>query len=501
MSGTWAQLRALVGLRWSMVRSRRVRAGLLIMGGAVAGVVVSAIAGARLLPTERAGDVLALSPSAYFGYAMLAVVGPIAAGGGNEMFPWDELAPHPIRPATVFVSSLLLSPLNVAWTAQTGALLVLASYDAGSARGLPAALGLTLLFVAAATVAGQAIAWGVAGARQLRAGRIALWLMAAALVAAASVAMHVGLTNLLDRAPTRSVVLAVRQGAFGEFGRWPTVVSVLAAVLALGATAGVRTTSFALMRPRALAHARQARPVRRRSTPARVTSDLRTLGRAAIWRAPALRRGVLVMGLLPGFACAAARIEWRSLGFTAGLVTAGAGLLFGVNAFCLDGGGALWLGSQPLSPRAQLIARAWITAEVCLTCAALCAVAGATRARGEFTTTEGTAVAATVVACTLVVVATCMRSSVTRPHRADLLGPRDTPVPHGAMAVHSTRLAVQTTLTAVFVSTSAAAGSPIAPVLAAVVVAALAGVSLSRTLRKFADPGIRAHVLVTVATG
>src|SRR4051794_41953804 len=71
------------------------------------------------------------------------------------------------------------------------------------------------------------------------------------------------------------------------------------------------------------------------------------MDRASVWRSRSLRRGLLVLGILPGAAAALADLPWSSLVLLPALVSAGAGLLFGVNAFCLDGPGAVWLGSLP----------------------------------------------------------------------------------------------------------------------------------------------------------
>lgn len=207
------------------------------------------------------------------------------------------------------------------------------------------------------------------------------------------------------------------------------------------------------------------------------------------------------MGGLPGLATAVARVDWATLGLAAGLVTAGAGLLFGVNVFCLDGPGALWLGSTALPPATHLWAKTAAIAEVCAVSSAIALVAGALRAQGSPTPAAAVAAGCAVVACTAAVTATCLRMSLLDPHRADLRDARDTPAPPGAMAVRSARLAVQTTFLALVISSSGRTGRPLAPILITLAVLALAARSVLKSGQMYSDPARRAFVLVTVATG
>jgi hypothetical protein len=500
MTGTWPQLRALVGLRWMMVRSRWARAGLLALAAVVPLMLAVAVAGGRALPQQQAFDAAVVTPTAFLVYAALAIVGPLTAGGGNELFPADQLVPHPVRPATVFVSSLLLAPLNIAWVGQTAALMTLTAYVVPTAGGLPAALAVAFVYVLTATTVGQTIAWAAAGARQSAVGRRLLWSVIALLVVGAVVVLRVGLTDVLDQAPTRDVVLAMLAGADGRYTRWTTMLLALVAVTCAALVAGSRSTAYTLRRPPGLTAERMSRSVHRRIAAASVPAQLRRMDRAAVWRAPALRRGVLVMGGLPGLVTAIAGVDWASLAITGGLVTAGAGLLFGVNVFCLDGPGALWLGSLPLRPHTHLRAKATAIAEICLVCSALTVVAGATRADDQVTLAGVTAAICAVLSCTAAVTATCLRMSLVSPYRADLHDPRDTPAPPGAMAVRSARLAVQTTLLALLVTGLARSGA-LAPILFTLAVLMLALHSILKSGRIYAEPDTRARVLVTVASG
>jgi len=278
------------------------------------------------------------------------------------------------------------------------------------------------------------------------------------------------------------------------------MLAALSAVAGVALWAGGRSTAYTLRRPPGLTAERVTRSVHRRPAAGTVQGQLRHLNRAAVWRAPALRRGVLVMGGLPGLVTAVAGVDWTTLALTGGLVTAGAGLLFGVNVFCLDGPGALWLGSLPLRPGDHLRAKATAIAEICLVCSALTVVAGAARADDAVTMAGVTAAVCAVLSCTATVTATCLRMSLVSPYRADLHDPRDTPAPPGAMAVRSARLAVQTTLLALVVTALARTGAA-APALFTLAVLALALRSIVKSGQMYAEPHMRARVLVTVATG
>jgi hypothetical protein len=501
MSSTWVQLRALIRLRWTMVRSRRVRLGLLALAALVVVIVVGAVLVSRVVPHDRTFNATIVMPTALLVYIGLAVVGPLAAGGGNELFPADEMVPHPIRPATAFLSSLTLTPLNIAWVGQTTTLFALTGYISETWRGLPAALTMTIAFVAAITACGQALAWTLAALRQTRRGRWAVWTLAAAVAVGVLAVLHLGLTRVLDSSPTQPIVIALLQGAAGHYERWSWTLLLLTTAGLLGIAGGIVATAYTLRLPPALLAARQARSLPRRRPAASVRRHLRSMDRAAVWRAPALRRGVLVMGLLPGSAAAAARLDWPAIAMTGGLVTAGAGLLFGVNAFCLDGPGSLWMASLPLDPRDHLGSKGWVTLETCLACSAITIAAAASRARGGITTTGVVTVASAALACAAVVVASCLKSSVARPHRADLRGSRDTPAPPGAMAVHSARLAWATTGVALATTAMGLTGRPAAPLLFAVAVVALALRSALRTAHRYANPANRARVAITVAAG
>ena len=71
---------------------------------------------------------------------------------------------------------------------------------------------------------------------------------------------------------------------------------------------------------------------------------------ASVWRTVPMRRGLATLAVAPGVLALAARLPWSSIPVLAALSAAGGALLFGVNAWCLDGRGALWRASLPVGP-------------------------------------------------------------------------------------------------------------------------------------------------------
>jgi hypothetical protein len=232
-----------------------------------------------------------------------------------------------------------------------------------------------------------------------------------------------------------------------------------------------------------------------------VLAELSAVDRASVWRSTSLRRGCLVLAALPGGVAMLAHPTWISLTLLPGLVAAGAGLLFGVNAFCLDGGGAVFVATQPHDPSATLVAKLLITAQTCFVAVLLAVVLAATQVREEPSAAELLALVGSVVGTTMLVVAACGRLSVDRPHKADLRGPRDTPAPPATMAVYSLRLALGTTWAGLAFAGAGGSGSVTAAAAACVAVLAIAARSLVRTLVNWRSEAVRARVVTTVAFG
>jgi hypothetical protein len=183
-----------------------------------------------------------------------------------------------------------------------------------------------------------------------------------------------------------------------------------------------------------------------------------------------------------------------------GLVASGAGLLFGVNAFALDGPGALWRETLPGPPRRMFAARMIVVAEVCVAGAVVAIVAAALRA-GWPDPAEAVAVLGASAATTAQVVSRCARWSVERPYAAALREARDQPAPPAAMAGYSAQLALSTTATGLLYTFLASGGADLllTTVLITVAFVLLAGRRLSLVARSWADDAIRTGVLATVA--
>lgn len=183
-------------------------------------------------------------------------------------------------------------------------------------------------------------------------------------------------TDVLDRSPTRFVLLGVLAGAGGDgWGLAWRVGATLAATVA-AVVLGSLPARWALFRPMREELRLEGGQHRPRPLPG---SDLRMLvrlDRASVWRSVPLRRGVGVLAVMPGLVALAGAMEWRSLTILPGLVASGGALLFGVNAWCLDARGALWRDSLPVAPRTVFAARAYVLLELLLGSAVVTLVLG-----------------------------------------------------------------------------------------------------------------------------
>jgi hypothetical protein len=495
------QLRALISLRWQMVRSRRARVGLTVLLTGVLLLLVGAALVGWSLPARITAPAAVLMPTAFAGFAVLAITAPLAAGGGNELFPADQLVGYPIHPVTSFLVSLVVAPLNLAWLSQVIVLIALTTGVTSRGPGIPIAILTTCAYVLLVTVVGQGVAWAVVGVRQSRLGRWSVWAFATVVGAGVVVVVRLGHTAaVLDRLPTTAVVVTVLQGGQDSYLKWFRGVGELLAVTAVAWYLGGRVCDWALRRPGS-GRRRGDRSVRRRKAAPTALRGLLATDRSSMWRTTSLRRGALVLIFLPAAAAAGLGVSWRSLIVLPGLVAAGTGLLFGVNAFCLDASGGVWLASLPHRPALAAASKAWVLVETCLIAVAAVVLGAALRMSTAPTAAEFTALGTSTACCTLWVVATCMRLSVTRPHRADLRGPRDTPAPPGSMAIYSARLATSTTLIGMIVSVGAYAGVWELSLLAGLPFALFATWSLLRTVNRFEQPQVRAMVVQTVASG
>ncbi|MDA8436051.1 MAG: hypothetical protein M0Z98_08710 [Actinomycetales bacterium] len=517
------QVRPLFALRWRMVRSRRVRIGLLVLAAVSLGVLVLVVAGSASVPlgpvsgadlspadlanagapVDRTGEVAALLPSAMLAFGLFCIIAPLSAGGGMELIPEAELVAYPVRVPTLVRLSLILTPLNIAWYLQVLVLVAATSYSLRGPGGPVPPIAVLVAFMAACTALGQALGWALVGVRRTRLGRRGTWLLlAAGLAAGGWVVLTERLTPMLDNAPTKRVLFAQLRAAQLDLAGAAPVVLVLLVATVVGYVGAVHIASWALRRPGDLGiDGPLARPVRRRPFPASEARALRQVDRASVWRSAPLRRGLLVLAVLPVAAAAVASLPWSSIALLPPLVSSGAALLFGVNALSLDGSGALWIATLPHDQALVLRSKARVVAEVVGGAVLLVLVGAALRASSAPRPLDLLCVVGASVSCTALVVASCMRLSVTRPHRAELRGPRDTPAPPGTMAVYSARLAGTTTVVGLVFSVATFGTSWFVPVLVTLGLVAWAGASWLRTQRLWSDVPTRAHVIATVAAG
>ncbi len=464
--------------------------------------MIGAAAATRSVPPDTLLDFVVATPAVFLGFGVLSVITPLASAGGQELYPGEQLVAYPLRPGTQYLTGLAVLPLNLAWVSQlitlTAATALLVPFTWHALPGV----ALVLVYIAFITTLGQLVGWVVVGLRQTRAGRRLVWSAAGLLGLSVLVATKaIGAVGLLDRAPTFALVLALDQSANGIYGPWARLLVgfLIAATLCL--VVGPRACAWALRRPGDAGTFRESRTLRVRRARRSMFAELLAVDRASVWRSSSLRRGALVLALFPGLAALSVGVSWTTLSILPGLVAAGAGLLFGVNVFCLDGTGAVWMASLPHDPALVVRAKTWVTAETCVACIAIAMAAGLLGADGSPTGAQVSAMLGAVATATVSVVATCLTLSVSRPHKAELRGPRDTPAPPGAMAAYSARLAMGTTLTGLVFAGASRATSWLLPVLVALPILLLGVRRLLRIWRVWDEPVARARVVATVAAG
>jgi hypothetical protein len=497
--GTTTQVAALLAVRVAAVRGparRRATFGLALLPVLL---VASVVAGTQLPhDAERVQNATLLMPSALLLFLLGSVLAA-TSGGGRALLPRDEALALPVGPAAEHLGAVLLAPLNLSWLVQSLGLLTLTAWIS-PAHGLPAALAVTVVWLAVATMLGQTVGWVVELVRTWAAGQ---WLVRTVQLGGLGYAVYLIATSqvlpTLDRAPTVPVVVALAAGAAGSYGYWATVLAELAGLGVLAWFGGVLAAGRVQRRPpraQVLVEARDypGRPQARSLLAASLRVD-----RAGVWRSAPLRRGLVALAAIPGLAAAAVRLDWPMVALLPGLVASGAGLLFGVNAFALDGTGAVWRETLPGPPRVQLTARALTVAEVCLVGSVLALLAAMLRARDLPSSAELVALFAATVASTAQVVSHCLVWSLQRPYAAGLREARDQPAPPAAMAGYSARLALFTTVSGLTFSGLArldAIGTMVAFALAIVL---LAGRRTASVRRRWEDPLVRTRVVATVA--
>jgi hypothetical protein len=211
-----------------------------------------------------------------------------------------------------------------------------------------------------------------------------------------------------------------------------------------------------------------------------------------------MRRGVLVLAVGPGLVAVFGDLKWTQMSILPGLVASGGALLFGVNAWCLDGRGALWRENLPASPTALFDARVWVLVEFLGVASLLTVVVGAMRA-GVPEVHEVAALVATLVVVILQVVGASLRWSLKNPFPVDLRSARATPAPPVAMVGYSARLATSTTFTGLVFSGCAHIPDWRLSLIVAMPCVLWSATRLAHTRRQWQDPVVRARVVSTVA--
>jgi hypothetical protein len=496
-----ADLRSLLAFRASGLTGRvqkRLRfAGVVVLAMTVAAIVVPAYL-KEPLDGRSTHDFVAILPSMYLGFLSLAVLAAVASGGGREIVPREQAVAFPVSSVTEHFGALLLAPLNIAWLIQAWTLLGMTTYVVGP-HALPASALTLLLWIAFSTAVGQAVGWVFEGTRRGKHGILVARLIAAAAIAGVvTLVLTHRLVPLLDKSPTVRIYVAVAYGSTEHWGPWAAYTGALAAAVVVVVLLGLGPARWALHQALREELRLESGHIEPRPNP---RSDLRALvsvDRASIWRSVPLRRGLLVLAFMPGLIAVAGSLEWSMITILPGLVASGGALLFGVNSWCLDGRGALWRDSLPVSAPLAYYAKVIVLFEVLLSAAALTLLLAAMRA-GVPTSAELCSAVAAGVVVSAQVVAASMRWSVERPFSTDMRSARATPAPPVVMAGYSARLALRTTLVGLVFSGTAVASDGWLATLVAVPLLCWSGSRLVRTAAQWSVPEVRARVISVVA--
>jgi hypothetical protein len=435
--------------------------------------------------------------AAFAGFLLLAVSSAMGSGGGRELLSRSEAAVHPISPVTEHLGALLLAPVNLAWLVQMWGLLAVTALVAPPG-GLLGAQVVVLTWVLAATALGQAAGWAIEGVRRSPHGVVVVRTVGGAVVVALAGLHLAGLLGPLVRSlPTTWIAETAQTPA------WPLVAVLLLALAAAGVVVGARPAAWALglppreeLRVQSGVHEARHAPEPRWGSPDRAL--LCRLDRASVWRSVGMRRGLLVLGLGPGLVALVAGLEWSSVMVLPGLTASGAALLFGVNAWCLDGKGMVWRETLPVSAADVFDVRALVVAE-CMALVSGITVVLALLRNGLPPLVVGVAVLSCWLVVVVQVLAIVMTWSVRSPYGVDLSSPRATPAPHAAMAGYAGRLSLVTTLTALLFTGLAAVPWAWVPAVAALPFLAWSTRRLVRARRRWLAGDERARVVLTVA--
>jgi hypothetical protein len=448
--------------------------------------------------TEAMGRYL---PVGYLAFVLTTATAALFGGGGREALPADQVVAFPVGPTTDHLAGLVLAPLNLAWLLQAWTLLASVAVLTHGGHTWAAVVPVVLWLVAA-TVGVQWLSWVVEYVR--RGPRGELFVRTGAVVVGLVIVAVVSTGHLLDvvvLTPAAWASSLPYLGAEGDWLNWLFGCLLLVAAALGAAILGSSTAKLTWTRPATT----QARVESRRYAPRPLPrSDLRALvaiDRGSVWRSAPLRRGLVLLSLLPVVVAFAGRLDWLMVPVLPGLVASGGALLFGVNAWALDARGAVWRESLPVAPRTMLVARAWVLVEVLGTASVATLLICGWRAGPPSSTQLSAALCATATIA-LRTVASALRWSVRRPFSVDLRSVRATPAPPLVMVAYSARLAAAATLTGLAFSVVGRLFTTWwYPVVLAMLLAATSLISLWWTARLWARPAVRSAVVETVASG
>ncbi len=501
LGGLRHELAALLAFRWHLAGRRAQRVVPLVVAVAIGLGVGIPLTVATVVPfsTARYETVVILLPLGWAFFFVSVLISAIGAAGGRELLPRSEAVAFPVSPATDHAGALLLIPLNLAWTLQALSLVTATAYITATAPPATAiqALAVTVLWIVSATCLAQFAGWLAELARSYRYGEAALRAGFAALGVLTVFIIVTGRTReVVDPPPTTPFVIA----AIGDDVGAALGASLGLVLVAVASFVGAIPVVAAIARrPAVLVAAMETRHRPRSRDDVSDLSWLSRLDRRMVLRTAPLRRGLTVLTVLPLAAAALVQVPWTGITVLPALVASAAGLLFGVNAFALDGRGALWRDSLPQPPSLWLDARIIVLIQVCAACVIVVVSVAVARSGTLPTAAEAVAVLCAAMVAVVQVASRCARWSVHRPFAAQLRRDRDAPAPPVALARYSVTLAWSTTLSGIAFSIAGSFDNVLVPLAVFVPFVASAGWSLRRSATAFEALSVRSNVTSTVA--
>jgi hypothetical protein len=440
-------------------------------------------------------------PAAWSFFVVSTLAAAVGAAGGRELMPQAQAQVFPVSPATDHAGAVLLTPLNLAWSLQAAALFSAVGVVADTEWVYWIRLWLvTALWLVAATCLAQLVGWATELLRTLPSGSMAVRVVSLGMLLAAGWVVLSGRAGaVLDSLPTVEV-LTVALGRPTLVDPWLALtVAFLLAIIALAFVGAVPLVAVLARRP-PIAQAR-LETVPHRPVPESGGDGalLARLDRRLVGRSAPLRRGLAVLTALPVIAAALIPLPWSGIAVLPALIASAAGLLYGVNAFALDGPGAVWRDSLPHPPRQWLDARLVVLAQTCALCVVTVVATAGVRGGEPPNSTQATAVAGACLVGVVQVVSRCARWSVTRPYAVPLRGARDAPAPPVALAGYSVRLATATTLSGILFALASSAPTAAVPAVLVLPFLISGAWTLRRAAERFDDQSTRSRVITAVS--